>query len=174
LDSLLIAETERLKIRKFYKKDFIPLQAMMKKAEVMYAWEAGFSKGETRKWLNRQRTSYHKNGFGYFAVTLKDSDALIGQAGLIKSEINGETVVEIGYIFNNTVWGHGFAYEAALACVDLAFNRFGIQRLYATIRPENAPSIKLAKKLGMCKTGEYVKIYQDKEMPHDIYVLDKT
>ena len=57
---------------------------MMKKAEVMYAWEAGFSKGETRKWLNRQRSSYHKNGFGYYAVTLKDSDTLIGQAVLYR------------------------------------------------------------------------------------------
>ena len=96
LDTLLIAKTERLKIRRFYKKDFGPLQTIMKKPEVMYAWEAGFSKGETRKWLNRQLTSYHKNGFGYYAVTLKDSDALIGQVGLIKSEINGETVIEIG------------------------------------------------------------------------------
>ena len=172
MDSLLVAETERLKIRQFYEKDLGPLLAIMKKPEVMYAWEAGFHKGETRKWLNRQFTRYHKDGFGYFAVTLKDSGKLIGQAGLMKSEVDGKNVVEIGYVFDNTAWGHGYAIEAARACVDLAFDRIGLDKLYATIRPENAASVKVAEKLGMRKTGQYVKAYQGKEMPHDIYILE--
>ena len=77
LDSLLVTETERLKIRRFYHKDLGTLTAIMKKPEVMYAWEAGFSKSETRKWLNRQLTRYNKDGYGYFAVTLKDSGRLM-------------------------------------------------------------------------------------------------
>jgi len=56
----------------------------------------------------------------------------------------------------------------------LAFNRFDVEKLYATIRPENEASVKVATKLGMQKTGQYVKIYQDKEMPHDIYMLERT
>jgi len=172
LDSLLVAETERLKIRQFSHKDFSSLFAIMKKPEVMYAWEAGFNKGETRKWLNRQLMRYDKDGYGYFAVTRKDSGRLIGQAGLMKSEVNGENVVEIGYIFDNTAWGHGYATEAARACVDLAFGEIGLEKLYATIRPENTSSVKVAEKLGMRKTGQYVKTYQGKEMPHDIYVLE--
>ena len=172
LDSLLVAETERLKIRQFYTKDLGPLLAIMKKPEVMYAWEAGFSKSETRKWLNRQLTRYHKDGYGYFAVVLKDTGKLIGQAGLIKSEVNGENVVEIGYIFDNTAWGHGYAVEAARACVDLAFHELGLNKLHATIRLENTASVKVAEKLGMRKTGQYVKTYQGKEMPHDIYILE--
>ena len=72
------------------------------------------------------------------------------------------------------MWEHGYAIEAARACVDLAFHRFGLDRLCATIRPENAASVRVAEKLGMWKIGEYVKIYQDKEMPHDIYVLENT
>jgi len=89
LDTLLVAETERLKIRHFYKQDLDPLWAIMKKPEVMYARESGFKKSETRKWLNNQYTRYHKDGFGYFAVTLKGSGKLIGQAGLIKQVLNG-------------------------------------------------------------------------------------
>jgi RimJ/RimL family protein N-acetyltransferase len=89
----------------FYKTDLDVVWEIMKKPEVMYAWEGGFKKSEVRKWLNRQYTRYCKEGYGYFAVVLKESDKLIGQAGLMKSEINGETVVEIGYIFDNTVWG---------------------------------------------------------------------
>jgi RimJ/RimL family protein N-acetyltransferase len=170
-DTLLVAETERLKIRRFYKADLDALWAIMKKIEVMYAWESGFKKSETRKWLNRQHTRYHKDGYGYFAVTLKETGKLIGQAGLIKSELNGENVVEIGYIFDDAVRGQGYAIEASRVCVDIAFNHFGIEKLQASIRPENTASVKLAEKLGMRKIGEYIKTYQGKEMPHDIYVL---
>jgi RimJ/RimL family protein N-acetyltransferase len=174
MDTLLVAETERLIIRRFYKTDLDELWAIMKKPEVMYAWGSGFKKSETRKWLNRQYTRYRKDGYGYFAVTLKEIGRLIGQAGLIKSEVNGENVVEIGYIFDDAVWGQGYGVEASRACVDLAFNQLGIDKLYASIRPDNAASIRLAEKLGMRKIGEYIKTYQDKEMPHDVYMLENT
>jgi RimJ/RimL family protein N-acetyltransferase len=174
VDTLLVAETERLKIRRFYKTDLDVLWAIMRKPEVMYAWESGFKKSETRKWLNRQYTRYHKDGYGYFAVTLKETGKLIGQAGLLKSEIDGENVVEIGYIFDDAVWGQGYAVEASRACVDLAFTQLGLNKLYTTIRPENMASVRLAKKLGMRKIGEYIKTYQDKEMLHDVYILENT
>ena len=93
---------------------------------------------------------------------------------MINSELLDEPIVEIGYIFDDSVWGHGYAVEAARACVDLAFNRFGFDKLYATIRSENDASVKVAVKLGMQRTGQYIKTYQDKEMPHDIYVLEKN
>jgi len=173
LDSLVVAETDRLKIRYLIRDDLPALLSIMKKPEVMYAWEHGFSKSETRKWLNRQLTRYHKDSYGYFAVTLKDSGKLIGQAGLMKTDINGENVVELGYIFDNSVWGHGYCTEAAKACIEMAFDKFGIDKLYCTVRPENEPSIRVAKRLGMVETGEFIKTYDKKEMLHLIYVLNK-
>jgi RimJ/RimL family protein N-acetyltransferase len=140
----------------------------------MYAWEAGFNKKETRKWLNHQLARYRNDGYGYFAVSFKRGGKLIGQVGLMKTEINGDEITEIGYIFNNKYWGMGYAIEAARACVDLAFNQFGLERVYATIRPENTASVKVTERLGMMKTGQYIKVYQDKEMPHDIYMLEKS
>ena len=173
-DSLFVAETERLIIRRFYEFELESLWAgIMRKPEVMYAWEAGFNKKEVRKWLNHQLARYRNDGYGYFAVTLRRGGKLIGQAGLMKTEINGDEVTEIGYIFNNKYWGHGYATEAASACVDLAFNRFGLDIVYTTIRPENIASVKVAERLGMRKTGQHVKVYQGKEMLHDIYMLEK-
>jgi len=196
----IIAETERLYIRRFHGSDLDTLCAIMQKPAVMYAWEHEFHRDETFEWLNRQFIRYEKDGYGYYAVMLKDArdiaggadkmdagtnvrlDAskfilirlcrMIGQVGLLKSELDGVPVMEIGYIFDDTVWGHGYAAEAARACVDLAFHRFGADKLYATIRPENAASVNVAVKLGMKKTGEYVKTYRDKAMPHDIYMIE--
>ena len=173
-DKLILAETERLKIRRLNKTDMDALFSMMKKPEVMYAWEHGFNRSETKKWLDRQLTRYREDGYGYFAVISKGTDKLIGQTGLINSELYDEPIVEIGYIFDDSVWGHGYAIEAARACVDLAFSRFDVEKLYATIRPENESSVNVAVKLGMRKTGQYTKTYQGKEMPHDIYDLKKA
>lgn len=91
----------------------------------------------------------------------------------MRNEIAGEIAVEVGYIFDDSVWGNGYAIEAARSCVDFAYQRFGINRLYATIRPENISSVRVAEKLGMMKVGDCVKIYRDIEMPHHVFMLEK-
>ena len=165
-------ETERLIIREFEDRDLDGIYAIMKKPEVMYAWEHGFTLDETRAWLVQQQERYQKNNFGYFAVLQKATGAIIGQAGLINSDIEGVFVTQIGYIFDNSVWGNGYANEAAGSLVKAAFNTFGINKLYCTMRPENLPSVKVAERLGFCRVGEYIKVYNGKEMPHLIYMLE--
>jgi [ribosomal protein S5]-alanine N-acetyltransferase len=61
-------ETERLIIRKFEDNDKTALYEIMRKPEVMYAWEHGFSFDETQEWLARQKARYRQNGLGYMAV----------------------------------------------------------------------------------------------------------
>jgi len=146
----------------------------MKKTEVMYAWEHGFHKRQVKTWINKQLDRYKKDGYGYFAVILTDTDRLIGQAGFFKSEIDGKEVTEIGFIFDNSVWGKGFCTEAVKACVELAFEKYNVDKLYCTIRPENNASMKVAERLGMIMEGEYIKIYDEKEMRHLIYTLTKS
>jgi RimJ/RimL family protein N-acetyltransferase len=170
-ETLAVFETERLTVRKFMQDDLPMLFGMMGKEEVMYAWEHGFSKNETRKWLNRQLTRYRKDGYGYYAVLLKGTDTLIGQAGLLKIEIDGKEAVELGYIFDNPYWKQGYCTEAVKACIRFASDKLKIKELCATIRTENRDSIRIAEKAGMVKVGEQIKIYREKEMPHWVYRL---
>jgi RimJ/RimL family protein N-acetyltransferase len=171
MNTLTIFETERLTIRKFIRDDFPALHAIMEKEEVMYAWEHGFTKSETRKWLNRQLTRYKKDGYGYYAVILKETGDLIGQAGPLKNEIEGKEAVEIGYIFDNRYWKQGYCIEAVKGCIRYAQDILGIKELYCTVRPENEASVRIAEKAGMKKVGEEIKIYKEKEMLHFIYRL---
>jgi RimJ/RimL family protein N-acetyltransferase len=46
-------------------------------------------------------------------------------------------------------WGHGFAKEAAVATLDLAFGRFGAPHVVALTVAGNEPSWGLMKRLGM-------------------------
>lgn len=166
-------ETSRLTLRPFEDGDLSALYEILRKPEVMYAWEHGFSLEETREWLKSQQDRYKKNGLGEWAVFLKATGALIGAAGLLEIELDGKPVMEIGYIFDNSVWGNGYATEAAKAFVDLAFRKLGLEKVYATIRPENLPSIRAAERLGFKHESEYVKVYNGKEMVHWIFMLEK-
>ena len=172
-ESLVIMETERLLIRKIIRKDMDALFSIMGKPEVMYAWEYGFSKKDVRKWINRQLTRYRKDGFGYYAVLLKESNALIGQTGLMKSTINRNEAVELGYILDDTYWHNGYGMEAARACLEYAFGDLNLDTVCCSIRPENKASLHLAEKLGMSLVGKHIVIYNEKEMPHLIYEIKK-
>lgn len=169
--SLVVMETERLLIRKITRKDMDALLAIMGKPEVMSAWERGFTPKDVRKWINRQLTRYRKEGFGYFAVILKESGKLIGQAGLMKSTINGNEAVELGYILDNAYRHNGYGTEAARACLEYAFGELSLETVCCSIRPENKASIRVAERLGMTLCGNHTVIYNEKEMPHLIYEL---
>lgn len=171
-ESLVIMKTERLIIRRITRKDMDALLAIMGKPEVMYAWEHGFTKKDVRKWINRQLTRYRKDGFGYYAIILKESGTLIGQAGLMKSTINGNETVELGYILDNTYWNNGYGIEAARACLEYAFYELDMKTVCCSIRPENKASIRVAEKLGMTLCGNHIILYNEKEMPHLIYSIE--
>ena len=176
-ESLTVMETERLIIRKITRKDMGALLALMSKPEVMYAWEHGFEKKEVHQWLNRQLTRYRKDGYGYFAVILKENNKFIGQAGLMKSVIDGNNTVELGYMLDNVYWHHGYATEAARRCLQHAFEELGLQEVCCSIRPENSPSLRVAEAIGMIPCGSHTIVYNGKEMPHLLYkaenIIDK-
>lgn len=98
---------------------------------------------------------------------------VIGQAGLMKSTINGNEKVELGYILDNTYWHQGYALEAARACLDYAFHRLELASVVCSIRPGNEASIRVAERLCMTLCGEHTVIYRGKEMPHLIYGLSR-
>lgn len=163
-----ILETERLAVRRFTCDDFDALFAIMGKPEVMYAWEHGFTEEDVRNWIERQLVRYSEDGIGYFAVILKESGQMIGQAGLMKTVMNGREVVEIGYIFDNAYWHNGYATEIAVRLIDYAFDDLGLPAVYCSIRQENKASLRVAERLGMTRCGIHTVVYRGKEMPHII------
>ena len=172
-ESLIVMETERLLLRRLTKQDLDALCRIMGKPEVMYAWEHGFSRSEVRKWINRQLTRYKKDGFGYLVLVLKETGAVIGQAGLMKSEINGSEETELGYILDDACWHKGYATEAAARCLEYAFSCLDLDSVCCSIRPENEASVRVTERLGMERYGSHTVLYNGKDMPHVIYRISK-
>ena len=63
-------------------------------------------------------------------------------------------MVEVGYTLLPEARGKGYAIEAVRAAVDWATSVHGVQRVRASIAPDNERSINLVTKLGFVHTGE--------------------
>ena len=60
---------------------------------------------------------------------------------------------EIGYTVFAPFRGHGYAQEAARGLADWAFAR-QVDEVYASVRPDNAPSLGVLRALGFLQVGE--------------------
>ena len=128
-----------------------------------------FTREDAQQWVARNQRRYREDGYGLFAVTLKDREEVIGDCGIIKQNVEGQTAVEVGYHFRRDQWGRGYATEAARACLVLAFDAFGADKVISLIRPENVPSRRVAERNGMRLEREVVHY----GLPHLVYAMKR-
>lgn len=60
---------------------------------------------------------------------------------------------EIGYKFDSSFHGQGYAKEAVTKALDIAFLELGLHRVFARVMPENTPSIHLLESLHFAQEG---------------------
>ncbi len=95
-----------------------------------------------------------------FAFTARSDGRLVGTATVRVVARAGSQLGWLGYGLYNHEWGQGYAREGVREVVHLAFHELMLQRLEAGIRPENRPSIKLVRALGM-KRSFFTELFQD-------------
>lgn len=169
-----ILETQRLSLREMTKDDFPALCKILQDAEVMYAYEHAFSDDEVVAWLDKNLTRYEKDGFGLWAVVLKETGEMIGQCGLTLQNADDKEVLEVGYLFQKAFWHKGYATEAAIACKNYAFQVLGAKEVYSIIRDNNFASQNVAKRNGMKVCGQIIKHYYNMDMPHLLFKTEKN
>ena len=105
------------------------------------------SRAESAESLDRHLRHWEKHGYGLLAVTEKESGELIGRSG-VQFHRAWPADPEVGWSFDPTWWGRGFATEAGRASVDWAFETLGIDRLVSITTEENRASRRVMAKLG--------------------------
>ena len=145
---LIIAETERLILRRFVERDLLDLFEYLSDGEVVkYEPYKPMTIKETKDNL-KWRISTNE----MVAVELKKNHKLIGNVFLGKRECE---TVEIGFVFNKKYGKKGYATESCLKLIKLAFEN-GIHRIYAECDPENQDSLRLLEKIGFIREA-YIK-----------------
>ena len=169
----MILETERLYLREINQNDFGDLAEILQNPKVMYAYEHDFSDNDVQEWLDRQIERYKKYSFGLWAIILKNTDEMIGQAGLTIQPYKGIEVLEIGYLLKENFWHKGYASEAASGCKKYAFKRLNRDKVYSIIKSDNYSSMKVEESIGMKKEDEFVTQYYNGDMLHFLYSVHR-
>ena len=167
---MLILETPRLSLREFVSGDADALARIISDPETMRYYPAPYDRAGVANWIERNLRRYADDGFGLWAMMLKESSELIGDCGLTKQIVDGTEEIEIGYHLRRDHWGKGLATEAARAVRDYGFANLKVDRLISLIRPENAPSRHVAERNGM-------KLWKEvlwHNLPHCVYAIQRA
>ena len=106
----------------------------------------------------------HERWDAFKILERKEDGARVGQAGLLRAEIDGAPAVEIGWWLAPFAWGRGYATEAATALRDFAFAELRLERLSVVLYAENAKSVAVARRIGGRYTGEAR--YRERSVTH--------
>jgi len=110
-------------------------------------------------WTKFLRNIGHWTAFGYgiTVVREKTGGAFVGEVGLahfargLGSDF--DPYLEASWVLASDGRGKGYAHEAVAALHDWAIARTGAKRTVCIVNPANAPSLRLAEKLGYRQFG---------------------
>jgi RimJ/RimL family protein N-acetyltransferase len=153
LTSAPTLETERLVLREFREEDLDAHAAMLSDPIVMEHFGGQlFGREESWRRLLGGVGLWQLQGTGLLAAERKSDGKLVGHVGMfdyhreIAPSIEGKP--ELGYIFAAEVHGQGIAREACDAFIAWADRTLDAEETVAIISITNAPSMKLAERLG--------------------------
>lgn len=113
-------------------------------------------------YINSLQNQYINNGIGRFAAVLKETNEVIGWAGIkfiTEPENNHVNFYDLGYRLQEKHWRKGYALEAAKAWLDYGFNQMNISTMYASAHVDNVGSNTILQRIGMQQTSQFY--YED-------------
>ena len=154
----VVAQTERLRLRTWGAGDRLEFTRRLNTPAVM-RWLGGVAdQAKTDAAYDRIDGFQRDFGHTFWIVERRSDTELLGFCGLKRVNAPGGEALhgqfEIGWRLREDAWGQGFAKEAAIASLDLAFGRFGAPHVIALTVPGNAASQALMRRLGMNRRPE--------------------
>jgi RimJ/RimL family protein N-acetyltransferase len=116
---------------------------------------------ETAAWLRRNRANFDLDKDYRYVIFDSAERTLIGETGLYTRA--GKEAREIGYWINKQSAGKGYASEATMAMVKVAFEIDQVDRVEIHCAPENAISAAIPAKLGFTHEAILKRRFQDSE-----------
>lgn len=150
-------ETDRLLIRPYNTLDFEKSVALYGNPVITKFFDYGIprSRTEVKKLTEKASKPFSKGHlFGLFSILKKDTMQFIGHLDCLPTKTTG--IFEIGYILDQHFQKQGYCTEAMQAflfeyipLIKKKMKSNPPQGIIATVHPENQPSQKILKKMGM-------------------------
>ena len=101
---------------------------------------------EARSLVEQSVRSFEERGYGIWLVFSRETENLIGFAGLLQSSDESPNLI---YGVHPEFCGNGLATEAAKAVLDHAFDTLALDSVKADVDEPNVISVRILEKLGM-------------------------
>ena len=165
----VLFRTERLVIRTLTDDDAPALHDLHRSEAVMRWLDRTLSNGVADELARIARwRAYEKDGYGFFAIALPETDELVGV--LVLKPFDDKPYVDLGWRLRPDHQGRGYATEAARGAIGYAFGTLGLGELAAVTLPDNVRSRAVMERLGMTYSGEV----EHAGLPHVLYLLRRT
>ena len=151
------AETDRLILREWDEGDGDRFYAIMNTPGVMRHLGGIQDRSKWDAAVGRIMGFQRDHGHTFWLVERKADGELLGFCGIKRVNAEGTDLVgqfEIGWRLRESAWGQGYAKEAAIASLDLAFVKFDAPHVVALTIGPNLESQGLMKRLGMKRRPE--------------------
>lgn len=182
-DGAVFLETERMILREFTNADEDLLVELDNDAEVMHFLNNGapVPRAEIVDETLPAFLGYYEHperGYGFWAAIEKSTGDFLGWFHFRPNEDDDPHEPELGYRLHRAAWGKGYGAEGSKALIDIGFERFGVQRVYAQTMAVHTASRRVMEKSGM----RYVRTFHA-EWPFHIpgdehgdveYAIDRT
>lgn len=156
--------TARLLLRRWRESDLGPWAAMNADPEVREHLGELLTRDQSDAAVALMQAEFGERGFGWWALETRETGEFIGRAGL--DEV-GEDMpfagVDIGWRLMRSAWGHGYATEAALACLAFGFETLGLPEVVASTTVHNLRSQAVMRRIGM--TRDPADDFEDPSVP---------
>jgi RimJ/RimL family protein N-acetyltransferase len=148
--------TPGLWLRQWRASDREPFAALNADPVVMEFLGGCLNRATSDALARKAEAEIARQGWGLWAVELRDSGAFIGFVGLHVPSFEAAFTpcVEIGWRLARDSWGKGFATEAARECVRFAFETLALDELVSFTVPLNRRSRALMERLGMHRDAD--------------------
>ena len=148
----------RLGFRNWHEPDILPMSEINADHAVREFFPGILNFNETKEFIERMQRLMADKGYCYFAVDKLDNGEFIGFIGLadVTFESSFTPCTDIGWRLASKEWNRGYATEGAIKCLDHAFNRMNIPKVYSMAPKINLRSVRVMEKTGMKKAGDFI------------------
>ncbi|MBK8799824.1 MAG: GNAT family N-acetyltransferase [Anaerolineales bacterium] len=146
--------TARLRLRPFTEADTDAIFALQSNPRVLRYWDAPpwKERGQAARFIARCNQMEQEGSGARLAIERTADDRFIGWCSLMNWDAVYRSAM-LGYCFDGSAWGQGFATEAAGALLQWAFNTLDLNRVQSEADTRNAASGRVLEKLGFLREG---------------------
>lgn len=162
-------DTTRLILRDWKEEDLLPFSELNRDPTVMEFMPKQLSKEESDELATKIKQELHFRPYGLWAVEVKGGAPFIGFVGLHYQDFEAHFTpcVEIGWRLRKEAWGQGYATEAAMAVLEVAFCEIKLDEVVSFTYRENMRSLNVMRKIGLKRDvgGDFMHSKMPKDHP---------